>query len=165
MKSTLWLHALCGALLIFGTPSRAHGMVAEADSDQSIVFVAGPSIGVPSGITLTAGIIAPSITLKASGGYWGKNWNGVQIDVGLVFANDGIFSHGVSLLIGTFRTNPLVVDMQGNSVSAVRQERYVGLVYEADYGGFFLQGGLGIGRGDYPNPELLFQAGYLIALP
>lgn len=40
-------------------------------------------------------------------------------------------------------------------------QQYVGLTYDLFVGGFFLQLGMGYGRGDYRNPQLLLQMGYL----
>ncbi|WP_108975928.1 hypothetical protein [Leptospira ryugenii] len=40
-------------------------------------------------------------------------------------------------------------------------QRYVGLTYDILLGNFFLQLGGGIGQGDYRNPQLLLQLGYL----
>ncbi len=40
-------------------------------------------------------------------------------------------------------------------------QRYVGLTYDFLLGNFFLQVGGGIGSGDYKNPQLLIQLGYL----
>lgn len=40
-------------------------------------------------------------------------------------------------------------------------QQYVGLTYDVLIGGFFLQVGMGYGRGDYRNPQLLLQMGYL----
>lgn len=41
------------------------------------------------------------------------------------------------------------------------QQRYIGLTYDILLGNFFLQFGGGIGQGDYRNPQLLLQMGYL----
>ncbi|MCT8333629.1 hypothetical protein NUH30_08085 [Leptospira sp. 85282-16] len=40
-------------------------------------------------------------------------------------------------------------------------QRYIGLTYDFLLGNFFLQVGGGIGQGDYKNPQLLLQMGYL----
>ena len=40
-------------------------------------------------------------------------------------------------------------------------QQYVGLTYDLLLGNFFLQLGMGYGRGDYRNPQLLLQMGYL----
>lgn len=43
----------------------------------------------------------------------------------------------------------------------VLNQRYIGLTYDILMGNFFLQLGGGIGGGDYKNPQLLIQMGYL----
>ncbi|WP_208861979.1 hypothetical protein [Leptospira barantonii] len=40
-------------------------------------------------------------------------------------------------------------------------QQYVGLTYDFLLGNFFLQLGAGIGKGDYKNPQILLQMGYL----
>lgn len=40
-------------------------------------------------------------------------------------------------------------------------QRYIGLTYDFLLGNFFLQVGSGVGQGDYKNPQLLLQMGYL----
>ncbi len=40
-------------------------------------------------------------------------------------------------------------------------QRYIGLTYDFLLGNFFLQLGGGVGQGDYRNPQLLLQMGYL----
>ncbi|EPG76018.1 hypothetical protein LEP1GSC058_0617 [Leptospira fainei serovar Hurstbridge str. BUT 6] len=40
-------------------------------------------------------------------------------------------------------------------------QRYIGLTYDILLGNFFLQVGAGIGQGNYTNPQLLLQMGYL----
>lgn len=40
-------------------------------------------------------------------------------------------------------------------------QRYIGLTYDFLLGNFFLQVGGGVGQGDYKNPQLLLQMGYL----
>jgi hypothetical protein len=41
------------------------------------------------------------------------------------------------------------------------KQQYIGLTYDILLGNFFLQLGGGIGQGDYKNPQLLLQMGYL----
>lgn len=40
-------------------------------------------------------------------------------------------------------------------------QRYIGMTYDFLLGNFFLQVGGGVGQGDYKNPQLLLQMGYL----
>ena len=125
----------------------------------------GPIIGAPSGVALMGGVVAVPFSLKVSGGYWGSDWNGIQADIGWVFDTEELLTQGLFLVGGTYRVNPRLLNDQGSTTKTIRQNRYVGLAYEADYAGFFLQAGLAKGRGDYPNPAVLLQAGYLMTLP
>ncbi len=153
------------AELMLRAPAAVAG---ESDSLETraprVSYLFGPVVGVPSGVALMGGIIAPPLSVRLSGGYWGSDWNGLQADVGWVFDAEGLLTQGIFVVAGTFRVNPRLLTDQGMLVKSVRQDRYVGLAYEVDYSGFFLQAGLAKGRGDYPNPEVLLQAGYLISL-
>jgi hypothetical protein len=152
--------------LVLRAPAAAAG---QSDSVEvpapGVSFVVGPLIGVPSGIALLGGIVAAPLSVKVSGGYWGSDWNGVQADIGWVFDADGLLTQGCFLVAGAFRFDPLLPGDQGTMKKSIRQDRYVGLAYEVNYAGFYLQAGLAKGRGDYPNPEALLQAGYLISFP
>lgn len=44
---------------------------------------------------------------------------------------------------------------------AYLHQSYIGITYDIRLGGFFLQLGIGTGRGDYRNPQLLLQMGYM----
>jgi len=158
--------------LILGTTALLSGVVNAATpvdtaglDESNVTVVVGPLIGVPSGVALIAGIVAGPVSVKASGGYWGDDWNGIQADIGWVFDHEAVLTQGLSVVAGVFRVNPILMNEQGTLAKTVRQERYVGVAYEANYSGFYLQAGLAKASGDYPNPELLLQAGYLIPLP
>ncbi len=157
---------LFGLLTVLGTIARA-----DAPSDSTAAdsrrgaFVIGPLVGLPAGIGMMAGIETAPLSVKVSGGYWGKDWNGIQADLGWLFTTEGLLTQGVFIVAGTYRVNPRLPNDQGLVVSTIRQNRFVGIAYEADYAGFFLQAGLARGWGDYPNPQGLLQAGYLISIP
>ena len=157
---------LCLAILL------SHGIVHAAGppdtstaSARSARLILGALVGVPSGVAVTGGVVAEPLCVKVSGGYWGSDWNGVQGDVGWVFDSEGLLAQGIFVVGGTFRANPQLLNGQGELVRNIRQERYIGLAYGVDYAGFFLQAGLAKGMGDYPNPAVLLQAGYLITIP
>jgi len=151
--------------LLSGAVSAATPADTTGVDESNVAFVVGPLIGVPSGMALMAGMVAGPLSVKASGGYWGSDWNGIQADIGWVFDNEGVLTQGVFVVGGTFRVNPILMNGQGMPAKTIRQERYVGVAYEAEYSGFYLQAGLAKASGDYPNPELLLQAGYLISFP
>jgi hypothetical protein len=49
----------------------------------------------------------------------------------------------------------------GVQFTQYNKQNYLGLAYDVYYAGFILQTGLGFGKGNFPNPQFLFQAGYL----
>ncbi len=125
-------------------------------------FFIGSTIGTPSGISLNTGFFAKHFYLKVSGGYWEKDWYGYQADAGYLFSWTGKLLQGISVVAGSFEV--ISLDNSGNAGSSV-QQNYIGAAYDAYYAGFFLQAGLGFGLHPYPpNPQLLFQFGYLFKL-
>ncbi len=129
--------------------------------NKSFFFV-GSTIGTPGGISVNTGFFAKHFSLKLSGGYWGKDWYGYQVDAGYLFIRTGELLEGISAIAGGF--DAINLKISGNDRSFLQQD-YIGAAYDAYYAGFFLQAGLGIGLHPYPpNPQLLFQFGYLLKL-
>ncbi len=157
------------------SPAGAGGLVSADDTvtagngapdgEGDARFVAlGAGIGSPSGVTVNAaGYFAP-VALRLSGGYWGSRWNGFQGDLGILFNSSPSFAHGISLIGGVFRTNPLLPNDSGAIQERDRIVHYVGAAYDMYLSGFFFQIGLAHGHGDYPDPQLAVQCGYLFAL-
>ncbi|TGN19514.1 hypothetical protein [Leptospira idonii] len=59
-------------------------------------------------------------------------------------------------------TLALVLEHQSRANQKVYlRQQYIGLTYDILLSNFFLQVGAGIGQGDYKNPQLLLQMGYL----
>jgi hypothetical protein len=123
----------------------------------------GAGIGSPSGITVIVSACYAPIVVRVSGGYWGASWNGVQGDIGFLFNSSPYFAHGISFIGGVFRTNPLLPNERGAPAEADKRVRYFGAAYDVYLSGFYLQVGLARGQGDYPNPQLAMQFGYLFA--
>jgi len=151
-----------------GTPVPANASVApdtgDADDAPGAKFLAvGAGVGTPAGISFTAGGYLAPLFLGVSGGYWGTRWNGFQGDIGVLFNSSPGFAHGISVVGGVFRANPVIANAGGAAKETDRIVHYVGAAYDAYLSGFYLQIGLAHGRGDYPNPQLLMQFGYLFA--
>jgi hypothetical protein len=136
----------------------------QEQSDEHGFPVLGAVIGTPSGISLVGGYYFKDFAFRASGGWWEKGWYGVQGDLSVFLSRSSSFAQGLSLIAGRFGTRVVVPgDQQQDVVQQLRQS-YAGLSYDAYYAGFFLQIGLGFGKGDFPNPNLAFQCGYLFEL-
>ncbi len=134
------------------------------DSPGAGCVAIGAGIGSPAGISFTAGGYFTPVSLRVSGGYWGVRWNGFQGDIGFLFNSSPSFAHGLSVIAGVFRANPVLADAAGGTREADRSVHYVGAAYDAWLSGFYLQVGIARGRGDYPNPQLVMQFGYMFAL-
>lgn len=145
------------------TPDKTDSSLVQYKNNISkTFFFAGTSIGTPGALSLNAGYYAEHFALKISGGYWSKEWYGGQGDIEYVLSNTGILIQGISLVAGIF--DAIRLDNSGISFSP-SQQNYIGVAYDADYSRFYLQSGLGFGLRSYPpNPQLLFQLGYLIKL-
>lgn len=127
-------------------------------------FALGATVGSPAGISAVGAFYSEHISLRVSGGAWGKDWYGLQAECSLVLFRGEEFSHGISLLAGRFGTRTYIDPEQGYDS---RTQNYIGLAYDMNLGGFFLEAGLGFGPGTapgFPNPVGLFQAGYLFRL-
>jgi hypothetical protein len=134
------------------------------DDDRRGAFTIGAAMGTPSGLAFAAGAALDPFQIRIAGGWWKSGWNGIQGSIGIPFSRGPYLTHGLAIAWGFYKANPVLPDDQGNDAMVVKQEHYVGLVYDVDYAGFFLQSGLAAGWGDYPNPQVLVQFGYLFSL-
>ncbi len=153
-------------LSLFSFPAFARQNASEEPGDFPSTFaVIGAGIGSPSSIAIIAGLYSSGWSAKISGAPWGPNWRGIQASITVPFNHQDRFVHGIALVAGSFRLNPVLTDDNGVSRETIRTGRYIGLAYDVLYAGFSVQAGLGTGSGDYKNPQLLLQCGYLITLP
>ena len=130
-------------------------------SDEGAFAALGLGIGTPGGINFIGSVYSSPFGLRISGGDWGRNWRGIQADLSVTLGRGASLAQGLSIVVGAFRVAPMLQNSQGEEGQTVKKMTYGGLTYDLYLAGFFLQTGLGLGRGDYPDPQLLFQAGYL----
>jgi hypothetical protein len=123
----------------------------------------GAVIGAPSSIGLTAGIYAQTVSFRITGGVWNKYWYGIQGEVAIPLTRSTELIQNISLTGGIISTKVLQTDpnQPGVQFTQYNKQNYLGLAYDVYYAGFILQTGLGFGKGNFPNPQFLFQAGYL----
>ena len=141
MSRSLSLLASLGLGLALSA-SLATPRLAEARAYGEI----GGSVGTPSGLHLIGGYRQDKFGARLAGGYLGDLF-GLQVGAGLRLDNDKGATHGFDVNLGT-----LNVDGAGF--------KYIEPAYSF-HGrrGFFAEVGLGVGVGDYNNPQLLFQIG------
>ncbi len=143
-------------MLLFAVGAEAQP-AAHADGEEHNGVGAGLFIGTPSSIGFRARLETGPIVAGVSGGSWGKSWWGYQADAGLIVSQTGRLVQSIDLIAGRFANTT----RDESGVSQHEREEYLGLAYDVSYAGFFVQLGLAAGRGDYPNPQLVYQFGYL----
>ncbi|WP_337843027.1 hypothetical protein [Rheinheimera sp.] len=111
----------------------------------------GLSIGTPAAINFVYKGEIADLPLQLSGGYWGDAARGIELGYRFM-EQDSAFS-SAQFLVGYSRTE--------DRHDEVDEWSYVGVSATFTYKGFYLEPGLSIGTGDYSNPQLLLQAGYM----
>jgi hypothetical protein len=131
-------------LILFSFPALA---------EDSTSF--GLSLGSPAGANFVIKSNALGIPMQISGGYWGDNASGIEIGYNF-YQNTDSFLYSAQIVAGytDFRENNLKSDIR----------KYAGFSATFKRGGFFIEPGLSFGSGDYSNPQLNFQIGWLWGL-
>ena len=107
----------------------------------------GVSLMTPGGINFTAKGRVANLPLQASIGYLANNVYGVEL--------------GYSFLKNSSRTFRSVQVVAGSLKNRNRDWDYAGLSATFQSGGFYIEPGLVVGSGDFSNPQILLQFGYL----
>jgi len=107
----------------------------------------GVSLFTPSAFNLVAKGNIDNHHLSVSGNYLGDDAHGIQL--------------GYSLLYRPGKGARSVDVVMGYSEVSYNEWTYVGLNATFQYGGFFIEPGISIGEGDFCNPQLLLQMGWL----
>ncbi|MBY6017695.1 hypothetical protein KUW04_07905 [Halomonas denitrificans] len=121
-----------------------------ATAQDSTAF--GLALGTPAGGNLVLKSDALGVPLQIAGGYWGDKLSGVELGVSVYERPDSFFQ-SVSLIAG-------YSDLEENSRES-KIWRYGGVSFTFGTGGFYFEPGLTFGDGDYDNPQLTFQIGWL----
>lgn len=108
----------------------------------------GATFGTPGGINLVLGH------------NFNNDW-GLRLSGGYIVTASGIQIDGLYRLGGETVRNNLYLGAGGLSLSSLGDWTYVNTGYNLQAGGFDLMLGLSVGSGDYSNPQLLFQIGYV----
>jgi hypothetical protein len=112
----------------------------------------GLSIGTPAGVNFVIKSDALGVPLQISGAYLGDKVSGIEVGYSFYEHNDSFF-YSAQLIAGYshIETNQFESDTW----------RYAGASATFKKGGFFMEPGLTFGSGDYSNPQLTFQIGWL----
>ncbi len=117
-------------------------------------------VGTPSSVGFRGQLAVGPLVVRLSGASWGKAWWGYQAAAGVIVSEAGGLMQSIDMIAGRFANDT----KDENGVVQHLREEYLGIAYDVTYAGFFLQLGLAGGRGDYPNPQLAYQVGYMFLL-
>lgn len=123
----------------------------EIDLRQESYQEIGINFGTPAVLNLAFGHWFNSVGVRVSGMYFGTT-NGVQLNVGLKLSDNVRTRHALFIIGGISN-----IDLDNR----VREWTFLGLVYNLNFRGFFLEPGLTFGEGDYSNPQVALQIGYM----
>jgi hypothetical protein len=126
-------------------------------------FGIGFVLGSPASLSLTTGLYFQHVSIRISGGAWGTHWYGLQGEIAFPITKSNELIQNASIIAGLFATKVFITDPNYPAVQYYQynKQNYIGFAYDVYYAGFLMQTGLGFGKGSFPNPQFLFQFGYL----
>ncbi len=115
----------------------------------------GLSIGSPALINVVFKSNEFGLPIQISGGIWGDEIKGAEIGISFYQNETSIFSSA-----------QFIVGYSENKKSNDYKDKwtYAGVSATYNYGNFYIEPGISFGSGDYSNPQLLLQAGWLWGL-
>ncbi len=113
----------------------------------------GFSFGTPGGINFVVQIPTAKTDLKFSGMKGiGRNNEGHGFEIGAtIYRNPYSYFRSVQVVVGTIELDNVDQD----------EFDYIGVSTTVRHGSFFIEPGLAMGQGDFSNPQLLVQLGWL----
>ncbi len=117
----------------------------------------GITLGMPANFNLVFSKHIDDLVLKATGFSLGTFGTGIQIDVGYKFSEFDRTYHSLNVVGGISSFSGTNNDKKWVNI----KWNYVGIVYNFNTNGFFLQPGISIGEGNISSPVFLFQIGYV----
>lgn len=121
----------------------------------------GVTFGTPSLGNIVAGYHLNNLMFKASGLYLGDR-RGIQLEFGYKFSEYARTYHAFSIVGGLQSFEFFENCMPLTERKYVEKNwKYVGIVYNMNSNGFYIQPGICIGEGDFSNPNYLIQIGYV----
>ena len=117
--------------------------------------ILGVTLGTPGILNLNAGYFFSKIGVQVSGSYLGSAY-GFQAAFAWKLYDSRSFMHALS---GGAGFSSITVDR--DLKKETHKWTYGVLSYNLNWYGFFLELGIGVGAGDYSNPQFLGQIGYV----
>ncbi len=116
----------------------------------------GVNVGTPAGLNAAFGRWFGLFGLRLSGMLYYPALAGAQLNFGFKLSDNANRSHVLALIAGSS-----VIEDSWGWYARDKYWTYLGAVYELNLSGFFLQAGASVGEGDYSNPQLMVQIGYM----
>lgn len=120
----------------------------------------GFTIGTPAGINLVLSKHKEQYLFRFSGMYWGSGLKGLQMELGYKFSENRNRYHAINILAGLLSIKSTENQGFGTTIKT-NNWQYFGIAYNFNLYGFYLQPGFSIGEGNFTNPQLMFQIGYV----
>ncbi|PLX33274.1 MAG: hypothetical protein C0600_00735 [Ignavibacteria bacterium] len=135
----------------------------DADLMHAAYTELGLNFGTPAGLNIAVGRWFGPLGARLSGMVYGSLLSGAQLNLGVKLSDNHNRSHVLAATVGALsleEEDAYWSPYYGFS-SRTRSWTYIGAVYELNLHGFFLQAGLSVGDGDFSNPQILLQLGYM----
>lgn len=131
------------------------GLAGSSSSTATAVpyWMFGAALGTPAGLNLIFGRSFGGFGMRLSGMVFGGRLYGAQVDVVRIGRTSESFSHQPFLGVGTLH-------VKGGGTGG-GDWTYVAAGYGLNSGGFHFDIGLSVGSGDFSNPQLMLQIGYV----
>jgi hypothetical protein len=131
---------------------------AESSSTRKGAFpVFGAAFGTPAGLNLVGGYYFTPWGVRVSAMYWGR-LAGVEVEFLRNIGRTGIFSHNVHVGVGTMQIGSSYFDFSND---VYFDWTYISAGYDLNLSGFHASIGFSLGSGDFANPQLMLQLGYV----
>ena len=135
--------------------------ISDINLRDSSYLELGINLGTPAGVNLAAGFWFGSVGFRVSGMQLSK-MSGIQLNFSYKISDSPNFLHSIGFAGGTSEIETGEYDDYDEYDNLeIKKWQYIGLVYNLNWGGFFLEGGLSIGEGDFTSPQAIFQIGYM----
>lgn len=116
----------------------------------------GLTVGTPAALNIVYSYQSQSLlNFRIQGGIWGPA-NGIQANIGFNLSKSESFEHNLSICGGYSQLTD-----QKSFGDRIYEWTYTGVCYNFNWGGFFTELGLTVGEGNFSNPQLMLQLGYV----
>ncbi len=134
--------------------------VKQLNELKEVFSFLGASLIMPGGLNIVVGHEHGRFGGRLSVGYIGS-MGGIQGNFLVNLSRRKSFNHHLSIGFGSTYIDTKEYVQYWGEITTSKTWTYVGGFYDLNYGGFFLETGLSIGSGDFSNPQLMLQLGYV----